>query len=251
MPDAQRMPASSRRGSRDLGFPRRPARSNTPQGFLSAVSPEGKADRDGPCPAFGEDWHILKQGLSIKKYPACYCTHRALDAMLDLLAQRPLKPAEIARITVAISDTHAMILRNHQPQTGLEAKFSMQFAMAASVISRRASLGEYTDEFVRRPEVQELMRRVQITTNQDYDPVQVGASVWDQVTIELTNGETVQSEKVRRARGHAELPLGEAELFDKFRICLDVGHARISSETLFGRLKNLESHSARELTAVS
>src|SRR5438067_2762135 len=220
-----------------------------PPGLLSAVSPEGKADRDGPS-AFGEEWHILKQRLSIKKYPACYCTHRALDGMLDLLAQRPLKPADIARITVSISDTHALILRNHQPQTGLEAKFSMQFAMAAAVISWRASLGEYTDEFVRRPEVQELMRRVTVVTNQNYDPVQVGASAYDQVTVELTSGETVQSEKVRRARGHADLPLAEPELFDKFRTCLDVGHARISAERLFERLKKLETISARELTAV-
>jgi 2-methylcitrate dehydratase PrpD len=234
----------------ELGFTASPDAIEHPQGFLSAVSPDGKADRDGPCPAFGEEWHILRQGLSIKKYPACYCTHRALDAMLDLLAERPLKPAEIAHITVSLSDTHALILRNHQPQTGLEAKFSMQFAMAASVISRRASLGEYTDEFVRRPEVQELMPRVSLVTNQDYDPVQVGASVYDQVIVELTNGERVESEKVRRARGHAERPLGEAELFDKFRTCLDAGQARLSPEVLFGRLKNLENQSARELTAV-
>jgi len=234
----------------ELGFTASPDAIEHPQGFLSAVSPDGEADRDGPCPAFGEEWHILKQGLSIKKYPACYCTHRALDGMLDLLAQRPLKASEIARITASISDTHALILRNHQPQTGLEAKFSMQFAMAASVISRRASLGEYTDEFVRRPEVQELMRRVSLVTNQDYDPVQVGASVYDQVIVELTNGERVESEKVRRARGHAERPLGEAELFDKFRTCLDAGQARLSPEVLFGRLKNLENQSARELTAV-
>ena len=234
----------------ELGFTAAADALEHPQGFLSAVSPEGKADREGPTPAFGQEWHILKQGLSIKKYPACYCTHRALDAMLDLLAQRSLKPADIARITVSISDTHALILRNHQPQTGLEAKFSMQFAMAAAVISRRASLGEYTDAFVRRPDVQELMRRVTVVTNQNYDPVQVGASVYDQVTVELTNGETVQSEKVRRARGHADLPLAEAELFDKFRACLDAGHARISSEALFGRLKKLEEISARDLTTL-
>src|SRR5205823_1370990 len=80
-----------------------------------------------------------------------------------------------------ISKTHSLILRNHAPQTGLEAKFSMEFAMAAAVISRRASLAEYTDEFVRRPEVQELMRRVAIITNENYDPAQSGASVWDQV----------------------------------------------------------------------
>ena len=97
--------------------------------------------------------------------------------MLDLLAKRPLQPAEIARITVSISKTHSLILRNHAPQTGLEAKFSMEFAMAAAVVSRRASLAEYTDDFVRRPEVQELMRRVSLVTNENYDPVQSGASV--------------------------------------------------------------------------
>src|SRR5205085_3785845 len=176
---------------------------------------------------------------------------RALDGMLDLLAQRPLKASEIARITPSISDTHALILRNHQPQTGLEGKFSMEFAMAAAVISRRASLAEYTDEFVRRPEVQELMRRVEIVTNENYDPVQVGASAFDQVTVELTNGGRVESEQVRRARGHAERPLGEAELFDKFRTCLDTGHARISPEVLFDRLRKLETITARELTAVA
>jgi len=43
-------------------------------------------------------------------------------------------------------------LRNHRPQTGLEGKFSMEFAMASAVIARRAGLAEYTDGFVRRPE---------------------------------------------------------------------------------------------------
>ncbi|HVC54132.1 MAG TPA: MmgE/PrpD family protein [Stellaceae bacterium] len=234
----------------EFGFTAAPDALEHPQGFLSAVSPEGKADRDGPCRRLGEDWQIVRQGLSIKKYPACYCTHRALDAMLDLLAGRPLKPAEIARITVSISKTHSLILRNHTPQTGLAAKFSMEFAMAAAVISRRASLGEYTDAFVRRPEVQELMRRVGIVTNENYHPEMSGASQWDQVTIELANGERLDSDKVRRARGHAELPLGEAELFDKFRTCLDAGHARIAPERLFDRLRHLETLSARDLTAV-
>src|SRR5207253_5643963 len=235
----------------ELGFTAASDALEHPQGFLSAVSPEGKADRDGPSPAFGEEWHIVKQRLSIKKYPACYSTHRSLDGMLDLLAKHPLKAADIAQITVSLSQTHSLILRNHTPQTGLEGKFSMEFAMAAAVISRRASLGEYTDDFVRRPEVQELMRRVRLVTNENYDPVQIGASVYDQVTVELTNGQRLESEKVRRARGHAELPLGEAELFDKFRTCLDAGHARISPERLFDRLRNLEKISASELTAIA
>src|SRR4029077_4054355 len=128
---------------------------------------------------------------------------------------------------------------------------SMEFAMAAAVVSRRASLGEYTDAFVRRPEVQDFMRKVSIPTNENYDPQVSGASAWDQVTIELTNGERIDSEQVRRARGHAERPLGDGELFDKFRTCLDAGHTRISAERLFDRLRQLEKISARELSALS
>jgi len=219
-----------------------------PQGFLSAVSPEGKADRESPAAGLGKEWQIVEQGLSIKKYPACYCTHRSLDGMLDLLAKRPLKSDQIAAITVTISDTHSLILRNHAPQTGLEGKFSMEFAMAAAVIAGRAGLGEYTDQFVRRADVQELMRRVKIVTTENYDPVVSGAAVWDQVVVELKSGERLESEQVRRARGHAELPLGDGELYEKFTGCLDAGQARIKPELLFERLRRLERISARELT---
>jgi 2-methylcitrate dehydratase PrpD len=234
----------------ELGFTASQDALEHPQGFLSAVSPEGAVDRESPPKGFGSEWWILKYRLGIKKYPACYCTHRALDAMLELLARHPLKPEEIARITVSLSDTHALILRNHQPQTGLAAKFSMEFAMAAAVISRRAGLAEYTDGFVRRPEVQELIRRVGVETNQNYDPEVSGASVFDQVRVELVSGGVVESEKVARAKGHADRPLSEDELFEKFRTCLDAGGAKIAPGVLFDRLRHLEDLSARELTAV-
>ena len=234
----------------EAGFTASPDALEHPQGFLSAVSPAGEVDRETPAHGLGSEWKIVKYRLGIKKYPACYCTHRALDAMLELLGRHLLKPEEIERITVSLSDTHSLILRNHRPQTGLEAKFSMEFAMAAAMIARRAGLAEYTDGFVRRPDVQDLMRRVFVETNQNYDPEVSGASVWDQVRVELRTGGTIESEKVSRAKGHADRPLSESELFEKFRSCLEAGRAKIAPDVLFDRLKHLENLSARELTAV-
>jgi 2-methylcitrate dehydratase PrpD len=233
-----------------LGFTASPDALEHPQGFLSAVSPAGEVDRETPPHGLGRDWWVTKYRLGIKKYPACYCTHRALDGMLELLARHPLRPEEIERITVSISDTHALILRNHEPQTGLAAKFSMEFAMAAAVTARRAGLAEYTDAFVQRPEVQGLMRRVGVETNRNYDPEVSGASVFDEVRVDLAGGGTLASERVARAKGHADRPLSQDELFEKFRTCLDAGGARIASEVLFDRLRGLEDLSARELTAV-
>jgi 2-methylcitrate dehydratase PrpD len=233
----------------EIGFTAAADAIEHPQGFLSAVSPEGLADRESLAAGLGKEWHIVKNRLSIKKYPACYALHRSLDGMLDLLKDRALQPDDIARITASISKTRAMILRNHRPQTGLEGKFSMEFAMAAAVIARRASLAEFTDGFVQRPDVQDLMQRVAIDANENYDPEVSGAALFDQVRVELRSGETLETAQVRRARGAAELPLGEAEMFDKFRTCLDAGNARVAPERLFDRLRHLETLSARELTA--
>jgi hypothetical protein len=53
---------------------------------------------------------------------------------------------------------------------------------------------------------------------------------------------------VRPAKGHADCPLSEAELFDKFRGCIDARNAKIAPDVLFERLNHLEDLSARELT---
>ena len=73
------------------------------------------------------------------------------------------------KITVNISDYFATMLRNHQPDTGLAAKFSMEFAMASGIVAKRVGLRELTDEFVQRPDIQALMRKVEIVTTTEYD----------------------------------------------------------------------------------
>jgi 2-methylcitrate dehydratase PrpD len=221
-----------------------------PQGFLNAVSAEGKPDRTSE-PKLGETWAILTQGLGIKKYPTCYCTHRAIDCMLDLVNSRTVKADEVKKITVNISDYFATVLRNHQPDTGLAAKFSMEFAMASGIVAKRVGLRELTTEFVQRPDIQDLMRRVEIVTTTEYDEELPGAAPADSVVVELTTGETIAGEPVKRATGHPSRPISEAQVYDKFADCLDAGHSDIPAETLFARLKSIQSIAARELTAVT
>jgi 2-methylcitrate dehydratase PrpD len=55
------------------------------RGFLAAVSQHGDVDRARPASTIGVEWRIGVEGVSIKKFPTCYCTHRAIDAMLELV----------------------------------------------------------------------------------------------------------------------------------------------------------------------
>jgi 2-methylcitrate dehydratase PrpD len=219
-----------------------------PQGFLHAISPDGTEDRTS-APKVGEQWALLTEGLGIKKYPTCYCTHRAIDCALDLVAAHPVKPDEVKQVNVGISDYFATVLRNHSPDTGLAGKFSIEFAMASAIIAKRVGLRELTDEFVRRSDVQALMRRVITTTTKDYDPDLPGAAPADTVGIQLTSGQMLEGTPVARATGHASRPLSEAQIYDKFADCLDAGRSDIPAETLFARLKSLAAIEARALAA--
>jgi 2-methylcitrate dehydratase PrpD len=192
----------------------------------------------------------VTQGLGIKKYPTCYCTHRAIDCMLDLVHDTPIKPDDVKKITVSISDYFATVLRNHRPDTGLSAKFSMEFVMASGIVAKRVGLRELTDEFVQRPDIQALIRKVEIVTTSEYDPETPGAAPQDQVKVELTNGSTIIGEPVKRATGHASRPLTEAQIYEKFADCLDAGASDIPADVLYKRLSAIQTLSASQITAL-
>lgn len=122
--------------------------------------------------------------------------------------------------------------------------------MASGIIAKRVGLRELTDEFVRRPDVQALMQRVEIRTTSEYDAELPGAAAADCVRVELTSGETIAGEPVKRATGHSSRPLTEAQIWEKFSDCLDVGDSDIPADVLFQRLSAIQSLSARQLTAL-
>jgi 2-methylcitrate dehydratase PrpD len=219
-----------------------------PLGFLAAVSPNGRVDRERAAKA-GHDWQILSQGLSVKKYPLCYCTHRAIDGMLDLMRQQPVRGEDVKSIRVSTSRRNATILRNARPQTGLEAKFSMQFAMASSIVAGRVGLSELTDNFVRRQDVQALLDKVTIEPDDRPDPTRSGAAPYDLVVVETKAGQRFESARIADERGSPQLPLSADELWTKFENCLAVGNARLAARPIFEALMSLEQQ--RDVRAFS
>lgn len=209
-------------------------------GFLAAVSPAGNVDLESPTRA-GKPWQICSSNrLAIKKYPVCFCSHRALDGMLDLLKSHPIKPTDVDKVTVRLSRRNASILRSHQPQTGLEGKFSMEFAMASALVAGRAGLRELTDDFVQRPEVQSLVQRVQTEPDDQNDPKRPGFAMHDQVTVHLRDGRTLDSGPITNIRGDPELPLQRDEVWAKFEDCLQIGNPRLTPRPLFDMVMSLD-----------
>ena len=219
-------------------------------GFLAAISPAGRIDLESPLLA-GATWQILELNrLSVKKYPLCFFAHRAADGLLDLLTTHPVEPADVERVTVSMGGPNASVLRYALPQTGLEAKFSMQFAIACALVTRRLSLAEFTDAFVQREDIQSLMKRVVIDTLPE-DPTRPGYSVHDRVVIHMRDGHSIDSGPVTRLRGSADAPLDQQELWRKFEGCVQAGNPRIDARRLFDALMAVERlRDARALAAL-
>ncbi len=219
-------------------------------GLLQALSPQGRADVATPIRGLGQKWRIVETGLNVKKYPLCYSAHRALDGMLDLVRQHKLTPDGVQKIVVTTGETQAAMLRNHRPQTGLEAKFSMEFAMAAALVAGRAGLSELGDEFVRQRAVQAAMEKISVETTDTRAEDDPTFARFDRVVVMLADGRTLASPELFFARGHWSLPLNVDELWTKFRDCVEGRFPESRARLVFDALQTLEKQgNLRELGA--
>ena len=184
----------------------------------------------------------------MKRYPTCYATHRSIDAMLGLVGEHKLKPEDVREIRVHTGITQKLMLRNSNPQTGLEAKFSMEFAMAAALIAGRVSLSELTDEFVSRPEVGAAVAKVRCTTTNEIMEGDQPFAPTDQVSVVLASGEVLHHTPVAYAKGSWQKPLTREELKDKFLDCATRVFSPAHAKALFDQLWHIEGvASLREL----
>jgi len=221
------------------GFTASPDALEHPSGFLAAFSPEGAPDLKRPLGGAEREWHLVRQGLNVKRYPICYGAHRAVDAAIELARRNDLCAGDVDRIRVSTGHMQMLMLRNERPQTALEAKFSLPFAMASSLVARNIGLAQLTDGFVQSPEVQSLMPRVSATTTTE---TMDGSAFAPSETVEITmaNGKVLDSGPVFHAKGSRQLPLSSAELKEKFVDCLGDDLAGSAVGNAFDKLMNLE-----------
>lgn len=208
-------------------------------GFMKAISPRGRVDTASDVD-LGNDWHIVRHGLNFKRFPVCYLTHRLIDAALQL-KESGLNPEDVEHIDASISDISADMLRYHAPDAALPAKFSVEFAVTAALLEGNVTLAETTDAYVRRPEVQAFMRRINVQTNRNYDPEDPKNSLYDELTVTLRDGRTLRSGQIRHALGNARKPLPAEAMRRKFIDCVKYGNPRIDGPKLLGLLEDLEA----------
>ena len=186
-----------------------------PRGFFQAAG--GGWDPNALMGKLGKPWTFLSPGVSIKPSPSGSLTHPGIGEMLRLVREFDIKPADVLSVDVGTNKNMPNALIHHQPKDSLQAKFSMEFCMAAALLYRKVGLSEFRNELINRPEVQAMIARIHFGVN----PVAEAAGYDKMATIidlHMRDGRTI-SGRADFAKGSPANPMTWDDVAAKFMDC--------------------------------
>lgn len=165
------------------------------------------------------DAAAVPDGLAIKVYPACYALQRPIGALRETVGG-PVAADQVTAIRLTTPRGTVTPLVHHDPSTGLESKFSLEYAAATALLDERSGFWAFDDEAVNRPDARHLVGLTDITlTDGSGDGLLDGVV---EVEVDLADGTT--------RRGSLDLPPGSPgkpptadEMAAKVADCLALG----------------------------
>lgn len=200
-------------------------------GLLAALVGAEQAQLDAPVEEAFESTLLLRRP-GIKKYPVCYAAHRVVDGVLDLCHVHDLQLAQVESVEATLSTTTAGVLRHHRPSTLAEARFSLEFMVAAALLHRRLGLREVSLTTLADPRLQAFLGQVHTRTTDTRCPIEPSFALHDEVVLHLKDGRCLRSGPIRFALGHAQRPLGEDLLQEKLLGCVEPGEEPLARSVL-------------------
>jgi 2-methylcitrate dehydratase PrpD len=216
------------------------------RGFFHAAG--GSYDPSAVMDRLGKPWTFASPGVSLKPYPSGSLTHPAMTELARLIDAHKIQATQVEKVDIGANHNMTTTLLHHQPKTGLEAKFSMEFCLAILLLEHKAGLGQFSDKVVQRADVQAMIRRI----NFYVDPEAESAG-YDKMTsilkIHLTDGTTITG-RADFGKGSPANPMTFDEAATKFRGCAEFAEwPKAKTEEIVTFIRGLEA--APDMSALS
>jgi 2-methylcitrate dehydratase PrpD len=178
----------------------------------------------------GRPWEILEPGIYVKRWPCCYSSHRTLGGLFNLVEQHRLRAEEITEVAIGFLPGGDTALVSRNPQTGLEGKFSVEYAVSAALLDRGLALETFSDAMVQRPRARELMRKVRRYAIAD-DKLYSGITGHNDLAVRTPRGNF--EVRIDRVPGSPAWPMTEGDRAAKFMDCAARVLGAAGAERLF------------------
>ena len=211
-----------------------------PQGFLNVYNGPGTFE----VGKLFEDWasplEIEGTTIALKQFPCCGSTHPAIAMMQKLVREEKITAGDVQRIEILPHGRRLRHTNTPNPQSALEAKFSVQYVTARALLSGSVRLCDFEAEAYAEPEIRRLLEITQARPHPDMAddaPQQWGA----EVIVWLNSGRRL-SRRVDQLVGRGgDSPMTRDEMWDKFQDCAKRALAHQRLPALFDLLQDLES----------
>ena len=138
-----------------------------PLGFYQAEG--GTYDPKLIASRLGNPWMFASPGDLIKRFPCGTIQQAVMDEMLQLIKANSIKAAQVEKVEVGGNENNVNTLFHHHPETGMEAKFSMEYAVSILLAEGKAGLAQFEDAVVQRPDVQDMIGRSRFYVDPEHD----------------------------------------------------------------------------------
>ena len=198
----------------------------------------------------GEEYGIIDPGVDIKKYPVCYASHAASDAVKEIMDADGLQAGDVASLSCIIPPVVASNLTYTTPQTAAEAQFSLHFALASMILYGDIAFKHLTTEVLSSAPIKGLMKKIDVKVGdipEQYRSSQLICPEWGYVELATQCGNR-RCCFVGSPVGSALRPMSNEMLKKKFNACAQYENRNSSDFTLYDKILNLEDiHNVQDL----
>ncbi|MEO6339429.1 MAG: MmgE/PrpD family protein [Caulobacteraceae bacterium] len=181
------------------------------------------------------------ENISFKAWPACRGTHAFIEAAMELQAEHGFDVDQLTSIDMTGGEVQAMLFdpfeQKRQPQTAIDAKFSLPFTTGVALRYGTVRLAHYLPGALRDVAVLSLAK-LAVYRRSDSKNIASGT-----LTLQLADGRTL-SKHIEHPYGHPTNPISEADLAGKFVECASYAARpmdRTAAEAVIATVRTLET----------
>jgi 2-methylcitrate dehydratase PrpD len=212
-------------------------------GFLHGYS--DSADTGQFLAGLGESFEVMR--VSLKPHACCRYKQGPIDGILKIMKENSLRAQDVERVTLGILKAGIPIVSEprelkYNPQTVVDAQFSMPFGAALALLYGKAGLDEYTEANLKSPELKELMGRVSCVADPELDKVY--PKQWPASVEIITKSGKKLSTRIDYPKGDPETPLSWEELIQKFNYLVAPVFPEDRRVEIVSRVRSLETETS-------
>ena len=187
----------------------------------------------------GEDWRITQCGM--KAFPTEALTHTPISAVLSLVKDNDLAPADIAKVHIRTTARGADILSDpskYDPRTKETADHSLPYVVAAAIADRQVTPLQFTPAKINDATIRAQLNKIVVVADPEIERV-FPALQRVVVKIITLNGREFEKQ-LDFPKGDPRNPLSDAEIEEKFTALADPVMSKSAQKVVKDAVWNLE-----------